>query len=231
MNESYRYQSEELDFFADAHNYREYWKSRIEPFLDGGFSIEIGSGIGSNCNFISKKPNEYLGIEPDQILVKEAQRRFPSFTFRQGISETCKEIGNADQIYYLDVLEHIKDDVSEIQSTINRMKPGARLLILVPGHPFLYSEFDKYVGHWRRYTFQSLQSIMPSALKVIRLEYLDSVGFLLSLISNKVFKGKMLNRTSVRLWNLLIPLSRVIDMFTFRKLGKSILLIGEKVMH
>ena len=61
------------------------------------------------------------------------------------------------------------------------------------------------------------------------MKYFDSIGYFLILFlkylkfSNKVnFKG------SVKIWNFLIPISKILDFFLNRILGKSLMVIIQK---
>lgn len=190
--------------------------------------MEIGSGIGSNAEVLSSSQNSYLGVEPDSKLVHIASKRFPEILFKQGTSRSCEEIEKASAIFYLDVLEHIEDDKEELKYVCSRMKNGAFLVILVPAHQFLFSNFDFYVGHWRRYSIPMLQESLPQTMRVVRMEHLDSIGFVLSFLSNKLLNGKFLNQKSIKLWDALVPISRQIDRVFHHRLGKSVLMIAQK---
>ena len=52
-----------------------------------------------------------------------------------------------DTILYLDVLEHIEDHEKEILKAFGSLKKNGYLVINVPAFQFLYSDFDKHVGH------------------------------------------------------------------------------------
>ena len=52
---------------------------------------------------------------------------------------------------YLNVLEHIEEDVEEINQALKKLKNNGHLIILVPAHNELYSKFDEVIGHIKRY--------------------------------------------------------------------------------
>ena len=58
--------------------------------------------------------------------------------------------------------------------------------IISPAYNFLYSSFDKNVGHYRRYNKKMIKNIKPKNLSIEKCYYLDSIGFFLNLI-NKIF--------------------------------------------
>jgi len=57
------------------------------------------------------------------------------------------------------------------------LRPGGRLMALVPAHPRLYGSLDRAYGHERRYTPDRLRSIVEGAgLAVERLSYFNALG-------------------------------------------------------
>lgn len=83
-----------------------------------------------------------------------------------------------DLILLLDVLEHVKDDNSFLQSLANRLTPGGTLLISVPAWQYLFSSHDRSLGHHRRYALSSLRRIAAE----VDLTVLESGGLFASLL-------------------------------------------------
>tara|TARA_B100000315_G_C14531095_1_gene566215 strand:- start:448 stop:1182 length:735 start_codon:yes stop_codon:yes gene_type:complete len=65
-----------------------------------------------------------------------------------------------DCVVLLDVLEHIKEDEEFLGSLLEILKEEGRLLITVPAHQFLYSERDRFSGHFRRYRKKDLLKLL-----------------------------------------------------------------------
>jgi len=57
-----------------------------------------------------------------------------------------------DVIGMFDVLEHIDEDEQVLQQVYKACRPGGGILVTVPQHPFLWSQFDERSSHARRYT-------------------------------------------------------------------------------
>jgi SAM-dependent methyltransferase len=68
-----------------------------------------------------------------------------------------------DAIILFDVIEHIDDPVSFIMSALYHLKPGGHVFINVPALRSFYSKFDVAVGHYRRYTKQTLEMELAKA--------------------------------------------------------------------
>jgi SAM-dependent methyltransferase len=69
----------------------------------------------------------------------------------------------ADVALALDVIEHIEDDRAFVGELFERIRPGGVLVVTVPAWPWLYSEHDVALGHWRRYTPGALEAVVSSA--------------------------------------------------------------------
>ena len=117
----------------------------------------------------------------------------------------------------------------EINRATKKLNKNKYLIFSVPAYQFFYSNFDKSVGHYKRYNKKDFIKISKkTGLKIEKLFYYDSVGFLL-LVLNRLFSLKQTNlKNKLFIWNLLIPLSRLIDFLTFNKFGKSLLCIFKK---
>ena len=74
-----------------------------------------------------------------------------------------------DLVCALDIIEHVNDDDGALSEVSRIAKPGATLLISVPLHPALWTSFDDFVGHKRRYDPpQLLAKLARHHLKVER---------------------------------------------------------------
>jgi hypothetical protein len=63
----------------------------------------------------------------------------------------------------INVLEHIEDDVAALRRLAAMVEPGGNIVLWVPAHEWLYGDFDRAVGHVRRYTAQSLATTIDEA--------------------------------------------------------------------
>ena len=67
--------------------------------------------------------------------------------------------GKYDTVICINVLEHLKDDNLAIQKMKELLKPGGKLIIMVPALQKLYCSLDENVGHYRRYDKGDLQRL------------------------------------------------------------------------
>jgi SAM-dependent methyltransferase len=64
--------------------------------------------------------------------------------------------GRVDVIGMFDVLEHLDDDLGALSSLRGMLVPDGTLVLTVPAHPALWSYFDEYSHHRRRYKLGEL---------------------------------------------------------------------------
>ena len=223
-----RYSGFELDHFDSAINFRHYQLSLIKKFLNNSL-LEVGAGKGGFAMVYKKLLKNVTLLEPDKILYKILKKKIKN----KNILIENKSIKNVKKkfntIIYFDVLEHIKNDLLEVKTAAKKLKPGGYLIFSVPACQIFYNEFDKSVGHFKRYNKDDFRKIsLKTKLKIEKMFYYDSFGLFLLMI-NKLFNLSNKNlKKNVKIWNFLIPLSKFIDVITFNKFGKSLLCILRK---
>jgi hypothetical protein len=216
----------ELELFSSARNWKTYWSDIFKSKIDFCTRIvEVGSGMGSNVEFLMKMANEYIGIEPDVNLVQRSPKTINA-NFMNGFSGDFQGM-ETSTLAYIDVLEHIEDDRKEIENAVNLFLGLRTILIVVPAHQFLYSELDKKVGHFRRYDKNDVQRLSVNGTSIMYAGLHDSIGFIFSLLNRVIRSNRSINKKNILIWDKLIPLSRRMDeLFNFR-IGKSWVIILE----
>ncbi len=227
MSNNFNYDGWELNFFDKAKNFRDYqwslFRSRVKKKI-----LEVGPG---NCVFLQR----YYRIS------KEIHLFEPSIKIRNKLKKKTKKLKKVkllskyyktkyDTIIYLDVLEHIRDDEKEILSAYKRLKKHGNLIISVPAFQHLYTDYDRKIGHYRRYDKKSFKKILNKLkLKSYQMTYFDSIGYALIFLSKFLAVSNRVNfKGSVKFWNFLIPISKILDVFLSIFIGKSLMVIITK---
>ena len=231
------YVGNELELFKYAYNWKNYYAQIIKKYLKNDV-LEVGAGIGETTHSLCKSNGEqksWLCVEPDPELTKEISKKrqsgyLPSFIeVITGTLETIDSNRKFDAILYIDVIEHIKDDALELTRASSFLKKSGRLIILVPAHNYLFSEFDRSIGHFRRYNKQMLKKVVPSELKKIDLRYLDSLGLFASLTNKWFLKQQYPELKQIKFWdNFIVPVSKFTDVISFYSVGKTVVGVWEK---
>jgi ubiquinone/menaquinone biosynthesis C-methylase UbiE len=234
MNESFIYPGEELVLFQHATNWKKYFSAQVKDYIKGNV-LEVGAGIGSTTFLLNDGSAKlWLMLEPDEKMSAELKMKIET----KGLPGNCSlQTGTIDQlsstfdtIIYIDVLEHIEADAEEMKNAAALLNTGGHIIVLSPAFQFLYSPFDKAIGHYRRYTKKMLRDITPAGLQVNSTRYYDSVGYFAALMNKLFLRQKYPSRKQVMFWDKwLVPVSRISDRVFFHSFGKSIIGVWKKI--
>ncbi len=235
MPPEFEYVGNELELFALAKNWKNYFRSRLRQYIKGDV-LEVGAGLGgTTCVFQQEPFSSWTCLEPDQALLDQLKRQLATapnterYRYQHGLLDDLDNTQQFDAIIYIDVLEHIEADVEEVQKAARLLKPGGRLIILSPAFQFLFSPFDTKLGHFRRYTLGALKRITPEDCKIENGYYLDSFGLLASLGNRLFLKASIPTARQIAFWdNVLVRCSRWTDWLIMYAIGRSVIIIWQK---
>lgn len=230
------YAGKELDLFALASNWKAYIKREIGKYLVGTV-LEVGAGIGGTTVALNDgTARRWICLEPDSEQAKRS--RLVLSRSRPTVLDPIVVVGSLttfaekqlfDCVLYIDVLEHIDEDQLQIKMAAKLVRAGGYIVVLSPAHQWLFSEFDRNIGHLRRYNKRSLRMLRPTGWMERKLLYLDSVGVLLSLGNVLALKQSLPTRSQIVVWDrLCVPVSRIIDRLFLGNVGKSVLAVWQK---
>ena len=99
------------------------------------------------------------------------------------------ESSKVDLALFMDVIEHVDDDIGLLQDYIKKVPHGTWFFITVPAFSWLWSEHDEFLEHRRRYSLNSLElSIKNSGLSIQKSGYLFALVFPIAAILRSVKK-------------------------------------------
>ena len=159
----------------------------------GAKLLEIGCGTGHNLAMLGEF-GDVDALELDESARAVAEKRLGRPVMGAPLPELR---GVAEQYYDLigafDVIEHIADDRAALASIATRLRPGGRLVMTVPAHPWMWSAHDEVNHHQRRYSKRALKRLVEgSPLK------LESIGYLNSLLFPLAVAQRLASRVSGR---------------------------------
>lgn len=154
--------------------------------------LEVGAGTGSNLELLQSF-GTVDAIEPDDGARALAEAR-SGLKLKGGyLPHVPLDDGAYDLIVLLDVLEHIPRDVEALAYLKHKLAPGGRIIVTVPGSPWMWSAHDVAHHHQRRYTGAGLKRVFRDA--GLRPRYLTHFNSLLfPLIAGVRLAGKLLGR-------------------------------------
>lgn len=208
------------NFYEDlSKNRPNYYSSRWEHkralcFLKKSDSVlEIGSGFGAFAEFLkSNSINNLVGLELNPLAVKKCNEL--GFNVKQVLiqDEALNHFETYDAVCYFQVLEHITDVRSFIQSSLDSLKKGGRLIIGVPNNnPYLFIN-DKWhtlnlpphhAGLWNKKSLKALENIFSISLENIEFEPLENTYdyFIKVQLENSTF----FKRSIIKIFNKFTP--------------------------
>lgn len=134
--------------------------TKIFRMLEGKKILEIGCGTGNLLNLLQNYNFELYGSDYSKDYLSKAKLKNPNIEFFPGdLSDTnmwSKHQQVFDSIICSEVLEHLEDDLRALQIINSLLKTNGVLIITVPALMSLYSEFDKKIGHYRRYSMKTI---------------------------------------------------------------------------
>lgn len=234
MSESFKYPGDELVLFQHATHWKKYFSRLIKPFIKGSV-LEVGAGIGSTTLLLNDgSAGQWLMLEPDDKMSASLKKKIDAKEFppncRLQTGMTMQLSSTFDTIIYIDVLEHIENDAGELKKAATLLNPGGHLVVLSPAFQFLFSPFDKTIGHYRRYNKKMFRRISPEGLQLIRNNYYDSVGYFAALMNKLLLRQKYPTRKQVMFWDKwMVPVSKISDKVFLHSFGKSIIAVWKKI--
>ena len=224
------YPGKELEAMSFAANYHRWIVDELAPFL-GRQVAEVGAGIGSVSALLLEKPIDRLvAYEPSANMFP----RLAAALAGEPRAEARRELfglgaGTFDSVAYINVLEHIDDDRGELERAHARLRPGGHLLVFVPALAWLMSDFDRRIGHVRRYSLPGLRRLAREAgFAVERLRYFDAAG-VLPWYLNFVVLRRGLGAGGVSAYDrLVVPPMRLVEGWVAPPLGKNLLMVARR---
>lgn len=129
--------------------------------------LEVGAGLGEFASqFTGLQRHVVTDVDPE--CVAHLGRRFAD---RPEVEARRLDLqGNANgagprvsTVVAINVLEHIEQDSAALASLAEMVEPGGTIVLWVPGYMQLYGDFDRAVGHVRRYTPATLRAAIVGA--------------------------------------------------------------------
>jgi SAM-dependent methyltransferase len=134
--------------------------------------LEVGCGTGFVLSGVTAAcPGlEATGSEVAVEGLGFAARRIPAARLIQMDARRIPFRGEFDVAGVFDVIEHIEDDRAVLRALHGALAPGGGLLLTVPQHPALWSEFDVRSRHVRRYQAAELRDkVMEAGFDIVRM--------------------------------------------------------------
>jgi SAM-dependent methyltransferase len=151
---------------ADQRRYRAFQLSLILPHC-GSSVLEVGAGLGEFAAQLSGL-DRHVVTDVDPAAVASMAERFagrPEVEARVlDLADGAIDLGTpVSTVVAINVLEHLDDDAGALRALASMTEPGGRIVLWVPAYMQLYGDFDRAVGHVRRYTPRTMTAAIRDA--------------------------------------------------------------------
>jgi SAM-dependent methyltransferase len=230
------YALEDQLLMARATNYFA-WQGRVMTRELGRRVVEIGCGAG-NFTGILLRERAVLAVDKEPGCIEQLRSRHGAVPQLQLL--TCDwetpdwerellphlKAFRPDSCVCLNVLEHIEDDAEALRRMAAILPDGGVIVLMVPAFPFLYGEIDRRLGHYRRYTRESVRRLVDAVgLRVARLHYMNAIGFFGWWANAHVFKREAQSAAQIGVFDrYVVPLSSRMEKLIAPPFGQSLVM-------
>lgn len=222
-----------LELNGSARNYLGWIEELCLPHL-GGRVLEIGSGRGELTGAFAEG-REVVATDLSPQNLRHLRERFaghPGVSV-QALDAAAYEPGATgrepfDTAVMINVLEHIEDDTGALARIRAGLRPGGAVVLYVPAFSALYSPWDAKIGHFRRYTLDSLAATVRSAgLRVGELRYVNAFGAVMWFTFCRLLRQEPAQSWVVRSWDrLAIPVLHALERRVHPPFGISVFCVA-----
>jgi len=176
---------------------RVYWAQQLISLWQKEFNAggkidyaDLGCGTGGFAKEIAAQMTTKRAalIDGDPAVLKLASKH-PEFEMHNlNLGGTFQLPFAPNLVTCMDVIEHLPDDAGFLKQVAAQMHRGGAVIVSVPAHPWLFSEWDRQLGHYRRYTPRTLRAALDAAgLHTVMIRYMWS--FLMPAAPYRKFKA------------------------------------------
>ncbi len=225
-------QTEMLESNSSAVNYHTWLCSLAEPYL-GDHPLEIGSGLGNYAETWRSRGLKSITLsEADPQRLEYLRDRFrddPMVRFT-AVDLDGTTPGDYSSVVSFNVMEHIPDDVAALRASRELVRPGGYVLTFAPAFPMAMSDFDRQIGHVRRYTKASIRAAYVRAgLTVQRCHYVNAPGLLAWFLGMRLLRMTPQEGPTLKLWDkYVVPFARGTEKKYHPPFGQSVLCVGSR---
>jgi SAM-dependent methyltransferase len=221
-----------LEGSSNQPRYRRYQFDLISPHC-GRSVLEVGAGLGEfAAQFPPPRRLVLTDVDPGAVEVmgnKFADR--PEVEVRQFDVGAKLELDEpVESVVAINVLEHIEDDAGALRSLAELVEPGGSIVTWVPGYQQLYGEFDRKVGHVRRYTPATLaDAVRRAGLGVELVKPVNLLGGIAWWLAVRKGGAGSPNPRLVAVYDrFVVPVTRAIERVVRPPFGQSVLCVARK---
>ena len=185
----------DLDRLASTYWWHVVRTRHVAAAVDGPVRsyLDLGCGPGATTREVAKAvgASRVVGLDFDPRLKDPCRKN--GVDFKQADLEKGDLALSGERFDFwtaMDVLEHLDDPGRLLRALKPALAEGAVGVVTVPAFPLLFSDWDRALGHRRRYTRQALRALLTDAgYDVLDMRHLYGFAFLPALWRRKKKAG------------------------------------------
>jgi ubiquinone/menaquinone biosynthesis C-methylase UbiE len=212
------------------------WQLQLAKEHLGARVLEVGCGVGNFTQHLAAR-DFVVGIDCEPRCLEAHRRRFADFP---NVTTDCMDVQSPqflnlrrhkpDSVACLNVLEHVRDDLLALSHMHAVLPAGGTVVLIVPAFESLYGPIDERLGHYRRYSKNTLRraaTIAGFRPKVLR--YINSVGFFGWWFNARILKKTEQSTTQIRIFDsYIVPAMSRVEHWIEPPAGQSIFAVLTK---
>jgi 2-polyprenyl-3-methyl-5-hydroxy-6-metoxy-1,4-benzoquinol methylase len=212
------------------------WQFRLAEAQLGRRVLEIGCGLGNFTRHLLNR-ELVLGVDVEEECIAQRSSDFADYP---NLVSMCLDVQDPaflrlreyapDSVACLNVLEHVKDHVLALTHMHAVLSPGGKAVLIVPAFESLYGPIDERLGHFRRYSKQSMaRAAAEAGFRIKTLRYMNAVGFFGWWVNAHLLKKTEQSEGQIALFDsMVVPVMSKLEGWMEPPVGQSILAVLEK---
>jgi len=195
------------------------WQARkVRPYV-GDEVLEMYAGIGNVTGRLMGRRVLYIAADRDPLHVHALRNRFlrtPNVAVHRIDPESPEgwpDLENSvDTVLCIDLLEDVTDPDAVLSRLESTLKPGGRMVVLVPNLPSAFGTLDRSLGHQRRFDAASLTRLLSThGFSVERIESFNKAALVPWWAYSKVFGSGSISKLVLKIFDKSVWLLRRVD--------------------
>lgn len=129
----------------------------------------------------------------------------------------------------------MQDDLRALNNVHKILKNKGNLILVLPAFQFLYSKWDRAVGHFRRYDFKDIKEKLTTTDFSIQVNfYINAIGLLGWFLNGKILgntptKSCLVERQAIFFDRYIVSPLRKIESICHPPFGQSLIIIAKPI--
>jgi glycosyltransferase involved in cell wall biosynthesis len=211
------------------------WTSTLIRRHLGDTVLEVGAGIGNMTGRLMGRRLRYVTCDKDPLFLHALHNRFlrtPSVEVRRLDPERAEGFDGLreqfDSALCLNVLEYVADPAATVTRLSGCLRPGGRLVLLVPEGRSLFGSLDRALGHLQRFETPELRKLLEAAgLTVIHIDQLNKIGRPAWWFFGRILGRRHINKVTLKIFDKTVWLWRIVErLLPWR--GLTLVMVGQR---